>query len=208
MHLEGEIRAVENAGCDMLHLDIMDGHFVPNITFGPFIIKQINEITDLPLDVHLMIENPSRWIDAYVEAGADIITIHTEACTHIHRAVQYIKSMGIKASVSLNPATNTTAIEYIAEDLDMVLVMSVNPGFGGQKYIKNVDRKIKYLDELRKKNSYNYLIEVDGGVNTENVDYLSDLGVDVFVAGSAVFKSENYSQTIKTLKNKRQKQEF
>ncbi len=196
LHLKREIDEVCKAGADMLHIDVMDGHFVDNLTFGPFIIKQIKDISPIELDVHLMIENPDRWIDVYANAGADNITVHVEACVHLHRVVQHIKECGIKASVSLNPATSPDNIRYIADDLDMVLVMSVNPGFGGQKYIKNINAKIEYLDRLRKSYNYDYLIEVDGGVNSENIALLSKLGVDVFVAGSAIFKEKDYAKII------------
>ncbi len=201
LHLEREIELVQKAGADLLHMDVMDGHFVNNLTFGPFIVKQIKKIAKIPLDVHLMIENPDRWIDVYAQAGAYNITVHFEACVHLHRAIQHIKELGLNASVSLNPATPPNVIEYIAENLDMVLVMSVNPGFGGQKYISLVNKKIEYLDNLRKTNGYSYLIEVDGGVNENNIEMLSSLGVDVFVAGSAIFGKDNYDETIKRFRS-------
>ncbi len=196
LHLEDEIKKIEEAKADLIHIDVMDGHFVGNLTFGPFIIEQVKSTAHLPLDVHLMIESPDMWIDTYAKAGADYITVHAEACMHLHRAVQHIKELNKKASVSLNPATHPSVLEYVAEDLDMVLVMSVNPGFGGQKYIDNVNEKIKFLDDMRKNRGYNYLIEVDGGVGEKNISMLSKLGVDVFVSGSAIFKSKNYKETI------------
>ena len=201
LHLADEIKAIENAKADLIHIDVMDGHFVNNLTFGHFIIEQIKNMTKLPLDVHLMIENPDRWIDTYAKAGADNITIHVETCNHIHRAIQHIKELGKTASVSLNPATHPNVIEYVARDLDMVLVMSVNPGFGGQKYIDNVNEKIKYLDNMRKNKGFNFLIEVDGGVNKDNIPMLSSLGVDVFVAGSAIFKTKDYKKTIEEFRS-------
>ncbi len=201
LHLESEIEGVCKAGADLIHIDVMDGHFVDNLTFGPFIIKQIKKISTVPLDVHLMIEKPDRWIDIYADAGASNITVHAEACTHLHRAVQHIKELGLRASVSLNPATTPDVIGYVARDLDMVLVMSVNPGFGGQKYIESVNEKIEYLDDLRKRKGYGYLIEVDGGVNADNIEMLSRLGVDVFVAGSAIFKEKDYAEIIKKFRS-------
>ncbi len=201
LHLENEIKAIENAKADWVHIDVMDGHFVNNLTFGPFIIRQIKGITKLPLDVHLMIESPERWIDVYADSGANNITVHVEACRHLHRTVQYIKSLGLKAAVSLNPATHPSTIEYVAGDIDMVLVMSVNPGFGNQRYINKVNDKIKYLDKMRKDEKYDFLIEVDGGINESNIGYISKLGTDAFVAGSAIFKSSNYKKTIEKFRS-------
>lgn len=201
LHLEDEIKAIENAKADWIHIDVMDGHFVNNLTFGPSIIKQIKGIAKLPLDVHLMIESPDRWIDTYADSGADNITVHVETCRHLHRTVQYIKGLGLKAAVSLNPATHPSTIEYVAGDIDMVLVMSVNPGFGNQKYIESINEKIKYIDKIRKDRKYNFLIEVDGGINESNIGHISKLGADAFVTGSAVFKSNNYEKTIEKFRS-------
>ncbi len=200
IHLGDEIKKLEEAGVTMLHLDIMDGHFVPNLTFGPPVVKQIRKFTDVVLDTHLMIENPEQWIDTYAEAGSDIITVHAEACTHLHRTLNYIKQLGKKAAVSLNPSTHPLEVEYVLKYVDMVLVMSVNPGFSGQTYIADIDKKIAYFDELRKKENYKYLIEVDGGVNERNIGKLALLGVDIFVMGSAFFKNSNYRQTVKDIR--------
>jgi ribulose-phosphate 3-epimerase len=195
-----EIKAIENAKADWVHIDVMDGHFVPNISFGEPIVKSIRKITDMPFDVHLMIENVDNYINDFASAGADYITIHQEAGNHIDRSIQLIKSLGIKAGISLNPATPVNSIEHLLPELDLVLIMSVNPGFGGQKFIPYTLDKIRLLKELREKNNYSYLIEVDGGVNTENAQMIIDAGVDVLVAGSAVFKSEKYEKTIEELR--------
>ncbi|MEA3422256.1 MAG: ribulose-phosphate 3-epimerase [Bacillota bacterium] len=195
-----EIKAIENAKADWVHIDVMDGHFVPNISFGEPIVKSIRKITDMPFDVHLMIENADSFINDFASAGADYITIHQEAGNHIDRSIQLIKSLGIKAGISLNPATPVNSIEHLLPELDLILIMSVNPGFGGQKFIPYTLDKICLLKELREMNDYNYLIEVDGGVNTENNQVIIDAGADVLVAGSAVFKSEKYEKTIEELR--------
>ena len=202
LHLEDEIKAVVDAGCDMLHLDIMDGHFVPNMTFGPFIVKQIKSISKVPLDVHLMIEKPDLWIERYIEAGADYLSVHFEADNHLNRTLNRIKELGVKPCVVINPSTRPENLEYLLDIVDMVLVMSVNPGFGGQKFIENSIRKIEWLNKFREKNKLNYLIEVDGGVNLDNIGRLSEAGVDVFVAGSAIFSTDNYKKTIAKMKEK------
>ncbi len=202
LHLEDEIKAVVDAGCDMLHLDIMDGHFVPNMTFGPFIVKQIKSISKVPLDVHLMIEKPDLWIERYIEAGADYLSVHFEADNHLNRTLNRIKELGAKPCVVINPSTSPENLEYLLDIVDMVLVMSVNPGFGGQKFIESSIRKIEWLNKFREKNKLNYLIEVDGGVNLDNIGRLSEAGVDVFVAGSAIFSTDNYKKTIAKMKEK------
>ncbi|MFC1883878.1 ribulose-phosphate 3-epimerase [Thermodesulfobacteriota bacterium] len=197
-----EVSAVEKAGADYIHIDVMDGHFVPNITIGPMIVKAVRKITDLPLDVHLMISDPDFYIDEFAEAGADILTVHPETLVHLHRTVQYIKSKGVKASVSLNPATPLNVLEYILEDLDMVLIMSVNPGFGGQAFIPAVVPKVKRLREEIYKKGLNVEIEVDGGIGPDTISQVSSAGADVFVAGSAIFYSEDYEKTIRLMRER------
>ena len=194
-----EIKEVESA-VDYIHVDVMDGHFVPNITIGPLIVDAIRPVTDLPLDVHLMIENPEHYIQAFVDAGADIITVHQEACPHLLRVVQQIKQAGVKAGVVINPATPVESIEYVLEDVDLVLVMTVNPGFGGQSFIPSGLNKIKQLFDLRSEHGYSYEIEVDGGVNQETAKQCIDAGADVLVAGSAIFNKDNRIEAIKAIK--------
>ncbi|MFC0014291.1 MULTISPECIES: ribulose-phosphate 3-epimerase [Allobacillus] len=194
-----EIKEVESA-VDYIHVDVMDGHFVPNITIGPLIVDAIRPVTDLPLDVHLMIENPEHYIQAFVDAGADIITVHQEACPHLHRVVQQIKQAGVKAGVVINPATPVESIEYVLENVDLVLVMTVNPGFGGQSFIPSGLNKIKQLFDLRSEHGYSYEIEVDGGVNQDTAKQCIDAGADVLVAGSAIFNKENRIEAIKAIK--------
>jgi len=198
--LEKEIRLVEKAGADIIHCDVMDGHFVPNLTFGPSIIKQIKEITNLPLDVHLMITNSEQTIDSYIDAGADYISVHYEAVTHLNRLISYIKKRNVKAGVVLNPSTSVELIADVFPILDFVLLMSVNPGFGGQKFIQGTYNKIDKFNEMKLKyKNDNILLEVDGGVSLENSKTLSKFGVDMFVVGNAIFKSENKIKTIKEI---------
>lgn len=194
--LGAEIREVENGGADYIHVDVMDGHFVPNITIGPLIVEAIRPITTLPLDVHLMIENPDLYIADFAKAGADIITVHQEACPHLHRTLQLIKDQGVKSGVVINPATPVSLIEEVLPLVDMVLVMTVNPGFGGQSFIHEAVPKIKQLDELRKANNYTYEIEIDGGVNVDTAKLCTDAGADVLVAGSAVFNKADRAAAI------------
>lgn len=198
--LSEEIAAVEKAGADWIHIDVMDGHFVPNITLGPAIISTLRKTTKLPFDVHLMIENPERYIELFSQAGADIITVHVEAANHLHRTIDVIKKTGKKAGVSLNPATSLMQVEEILPDIDLLLIMSVNPGFGGQQFIKTSLPKIakarKMLDAL----PYRVLLEVDGGVNLKNIGDIANAGADIIVAGAAVFGSNDYQKTISSLK--------
>lgn len=195
-----EIEDVERGGADYIHVDVMDGHFVPNITIGPLIVEAIRPITKLPLDVHLMIENPDRYIPQFAKAGADIISVHVEACPHLHRTVHLIKEQGVKAGVVLNPATPVDTIQHIIDDVDLVLLMTVNPGFGGQKFIHNVVPKINAVSEMAKSKQLNIDIEVDGGVNTETAKLCVEAGANVLVAGSAVYNEKDRAQAIKNIR--------
>ena len=200
-NLEGDINMLNKSEADWFHLDVMDGVFVPNISFGIPIIKAIKKLAKKPLDVHLMIVQPERYISEFKSAGADILTIHIEASTHLHRSIDEIKNEGMKAGVVLNPHTPISSLVDIISNLDIILLMSVNPGFGGQKFIENTYQKISKLKDLIIKSNSNALIEIDGGVNLNNAPKLIETGADVLVAGNTVFSSENPSQTIKTLKD-------
>lgn len=200
--LAEEVKAVERAGADWIHVDVMDGDFVPNITIGPDVVRAIRRVTALPLDVHLMIEKPERYIQAFIDAGADWLGVHVEATKHLHRVVQNIKELGARATVSLNPATPLVAVEHVLSEVDMVLLMTVNPGFGGQKFIRSTLPKIRQCRELIDNLQLSALLEVDGGVNRTTIDDLVDAGVDIFVAGSAVFGTADYAQNVKTLKER------
>jgi ribulose-phosphate 3-epimerase len=195
-----EIKDVERGGADYIHVDVMDGHFVPNITIGPLIVDAIRPVTKLPLDVHLMIEDPDSYIEAFANAGADYITVHAEACKHLHRTVHFIKSFGVKAGVVLNPATPVNMLEHVIEDIDMVLLMSVNPGFGGQKFIPAVLPKIAAVKELADSKGLNIEIEVDGGVNEETAQLCINAGANVLVAGSAIYNRKDRAAAIAALK--------
>ncbi|WP_409275616.1 ribulose-phosphate 3-epimerase [Neobacillus sp. SCS-31] len=191
-----EIKDVERGGADYIHVDVMDGHFVPNITIGPLIVEAIRPVTDLPLDVHLMIENPDQYIEAFAKAGADYITVHVEASRHLHRTIHLIKSFGIKAGVVLNPATPVESIKHIIEDVDMVLLMTVNPGFGGQKFIQGVLPKIRQVKAMALAAGKELEIEVDGGVNAETAKLCIEAGATVLVAGSAVYGQVDRAKAI------------
>jgi ribulose-phosphate 3-epimerase len=198
--LGDEITAVEAAGADWIHIDVMDGHFVPNLTIGPGLVASIRKTTRLPFDVHLMIENPERYIDAFAEAGSDWITIHLEATVHLQRTVALIREKGIKAGVSLNPATPLVQIEPILPDIDLLLIMTVNPGFGGQKFIEGSLPRIRQAREMIRTLAPKVLLEVDGGVTLNNIRPIADAGADILVAGSAIFGSGDYAETIGAMK--------
>jgi len=194
--LGDEIRSVEDAGADWIHVDVMDGHFVPNITIGPLVVEAAKRVTSLPIDVHLMIENPDRYISDFTKAGADLISVHPETCVHLNRTIQMIKESGPRAGVVLNPSTPLSSIDWVVEYVDFVMIMSVNPGFGGQNFIPNSLNKVKALRRMIRDRGLSTLIEIDGGVKEQNIKNISDAGVDVFVAGSAIFKSPDYKKTI------------
>jgi ribulose-phosphate 3-epimerase len=195
-----EIIDVEKGGADYIHVDVMDGHFVPNITIGPLIVEAIRPVTKLPLDVHLMIENPDQYIEAFAKAGADYLTVHVEACKHLHRTISYIKSFGVKAGIVLNPATPLETIKYVLEDVDMVLLMTVNPGFGGQKFIPSVLPKIRQLKEIADEKNLRLEIEVDGGVNPETAKLCIEAGANVLVAGSAIYNQKDRAKAIAAIR--------
>ena len=195
-----EIMAVERAGADWIHIDVMDGHFVPNITIGPGPVKWLRKITRLPFDVHLMISNPESYIDSFAEAGSDIITIHAETALHLHRTIAQIKERGIKAGVSLNPATPLLHVEPILKDVDLLLVMSVDPGFGGQKFIESILPKIAQAREMVDAVAPNVAIEVDGGITLDNIRLVAEAGADVIVSGAAIFGSGDYAHTVRAMK--------
>ena len=187
--LAEEVAQIERGGADLVHVDVMDGHFVPNISFGAPVMKCLTGRTGLPFDVHLMIENPDAYLEDFVTPQTEYITVHQEACTHLNRSVQHIKSLGIKAGVSINPATSPSVLDYILEDVDMVLLMSVNPGFGGQKFIPSVLEKARKLRDIKIDRGLDFEIEIDGGATLDNVREIIDAGVEIVVAGSAVFKA-------------------
>ncbi len=197
-----EVRAVERGGADYIHVDVMDGHFVPNITIGPLVVEAVRKVTPLPLDVHLMISHPDRYIPEFVRAGADILTVHWEASPHLHRTVQLIRSLGKKAGVSINPATPVSVLETILDEVDLVLVMTVNPGFGGQSFIPSGLGKIEALRREIDRRGLSVELEVDGGVKTDNIGRIAAAGADAFVAGSAVFGTSDYAATIAQLRSR------
>lgn len=199
-HLAEDVKKIEEGGADYIHVDVMDGHFVPNISFGAPVMKCLNGKTGLPYDVHLMIENPDKYIEDFVTPQTEYITVHQEACTHLHRTVQNIKSKGMKAGVSINPATPVSTLECILPDVDLVLIMSVNPGFGGQKFITGTLDKVRELAEIKRAKNLNFVIEIDGGITLDNIKEVMDAGVEMAVAGSAVFKAEDVVQRVRDFK--------
>jgi len=198
--LADEVAAVEQAGADLLHIDVMDGHFVPNLTVGPPIVKALKNVTKLPLDVHLMMTNADAFIPDFAKAGADYLTVHVEACPHLHRTIQSIKERGVKAGVTLNPATPVQALEEILPDVDLVLIMSVNPGFGGQQFIASCLNKVRATRQMLDRIGSRALLEVDGGVKADNAATVLEAGADVLVAGSAIFSGRDYAATISALR--------
>lgn len=195
-----EVKDVEQAGAELIHIDVMDGHFVPNITMGPIVVEALRPITNLPLDVHLMIENPDSYIEQFAKAGADYISVHVEACRHLHRTIQLIRSFNVKPGVVLNPHTPIESIQHILEDIDFVLFMTVNPGFGGQKFISSVVPKIEALSKIIKERGLNIEIEVDGGITSETVVPCAKAGATMIVAGSAIFNKENRTKALQDIK--------
>jgi ribulose-phosphate 3-epimerase len=200
-NLAQQIRLVEMSGADWIHCDIMDGHFVPNITFGPVVVKAVKKSTKLPIDVHLMIKNPDNYLEDFRNAGADIISVHFEEVVHLNRTINRIKELGAKAGVVINPSTPVASLKDIAEYIDLLLIMTVNPGFGGQRFISNSERRITEAVELRKSLNAKFLIEVDGGISKDTIKSVSKAGCDVFVAGSSIFHSDNISASTTELKN-------
>ncbi|MBI1987212.1 MAG: ribulose-phosphate 3-epimerase [Nitrospinae bacterium] len=197
-----EVAEVEKAGADMIHIDVMDGHFVPNITIGPMIVEAVRKVTQLPLDVHLMIADPDRFLAEFARAGADILTVHVEACRHLHRTLQEIKRLKVRAGIALNPATSLASVEEVLPEADMIVLMSVNPGFGGQRFIPSVLPKIGRLLEILEAQGLQKEIEVDGGVNLENSREILQAGTTILVAGTAVFRSPDYRDTISRLRDR------
>jgi len=195
-----EVLEVEKAGAELIHIDVMDGHFVPNITMGPIVVEALRPLTKLPLDVHLMIENPDQYIESFAKAGADYITVHVEACPHLHRTIQLIRSFGVKPGVVLNPHTPIETIQHVLEDIDMVLFMTVNPGFGGQKFIHSVIPKVKQLSNIIKERNLSIEIEIDGGINEETIKPCVEAGATILVAGSAIYNAPNKAKALQAIK--------
>ena len=195
-----EVLEVEKAGAELIHIDVMDGHFVPNITMGPIVVEALRPLTKLPLDVHLMIENADQYIESFAKAGADYITVHVEACPHLHRTIQLIRSFGVKPGVVLNPHTPIETIQHVLEDIDMVLFMTVNPGFGGQKFIHSVVPKVKQLSDIIKQRNLSIEIEIDGGINEETIKPCVEAGATILVAGSAIYNAPDKAKALQTIK--------
>lgn len=195
-----EVKEVEAAGAELIHIDVMDGHFVPNISFGAIALEAIRPLSTLPMDVHLMIENPDQYIEQFAKAGADYITVHVEACRHLHRTIQLIRSFGVKPGVVLNPHTPIESIQHVLEDVDMVLFMTVNPGFGGQKFIESVVPKVAALSKIIKERGLDIAIEIDGGINAETIVACAKAGATIFVAGSAIYGKEDRAQALQEIK--------
>lgn len=200
--LGDEIRAVEAAGADVIHVDVMDGHFVPNITIGPLVVRAVRAVTDLPVDVHLMIADPDRYLKDFIEAGADWVTVHVEACVHLHRTLACIKDMGRKAGTVLNPATSLTTLDYVLAEVDLVMLMSVNPGFGGQSFIPSAIDKIRRLRQMLDAVNPGAGIEVDGGIGPATIGAVAEAGANIFVAGSAIYGQAEYGPVIRDLRQR------
>lgn len=195
-----EVRAVEAAGADVIHVDVMDGHFVPNITIGPLVVKAVRAVTSLPVDVHLMITNPDRYLQDFIDAGADWVTVHVEACVHLHRTLAYIRSQGKKAGAVLNPATSLSTLDYVLEEVDLVMLMSVNPGFGGQSFIESTLAKTSRLRQMLDAVNPAAGIEIDGGVSPATIGRIAAAGANIFVAGSAIYGQNDYPSVIRAMK--------
>lgn len=198
--LGDEVRAVEAAGAEVIHVDVMDGHFVPNITIGPLVVKAVRQVTDLPVDVHLMITEPDRYLKDFADAGADWITVHVEACVHLHRTLNYIRDLGKKAGAVLNPATSLSKLDYVLEELDLVMLMSVNPGFGGQSFIESTLGKTRRLRAMLDKANPGAGIEIDGGISPRTIARVAEAGANIFVAGSAIYGQVDYGDVIREMK--------
>jgi len=198
--LGDEVRAVEAAGAEVIHVDVMDGHFVPNITIGPLVVKAVRQVTDLPVDVHLMITEPDRYLKDFADAGADWITVHVEACVHLHRTLNYIRDLGKKAGAVLNPATSLSTLDYVLEELDLVMLMSVNPGFGGQSFIESTLEKTRRLRAMLDKVNPGAGIEIDGGISPRTIGRVAEAGANIFVAGSAIYGQDDYGDVIREMK--------
>jgi ribulose-phosphate 3-epimerase len=200
--LSEEVKAVETAGADVIHVDVMDGHFVPNLTIGPVVVEGLKKITTLPLDTHLMIEEPDRFIEAFAKAGSRWITVHAEVCTDLHQTIKRLRELGVRPGVVINPETPLKALDSVLEEIDLILIMSVHPGFGGQGFIPSALNKVEQLRKIVDRNHYPIEIEVDGGIKLDNIEEVSKAGGDIFVLGTGIFKTGNYAETIRQLRGK------